>query len=134
MFEKEAEKYAERHAFRVPYDGSNKFYDDNDYECSKEGFQKGAEFGYNKTNEWHYCKDELPPIGETVLLFYGNDVMGKVVMSTGSIDSKGNWYKNVDDTPIMWQLINLPPNKNITKDYLYCDNQLLPDDYIFRFI
>lgn len=57
MFEKEAEEYAERHAFRVPYDGSNKFYDDNDYECSKEGFQKGAEFGYNKANEWHYMKD-----------------------------------------------------------------------------
>lgn len=21
----------------------------------------GAEFGYNKANEWHYVKDELPP-------------------------------------------------------------------------
>ena len=51
MFEKEAEEYAEKHAFRVPYDGSNKFYDDKDYECSKEGFQKGAEFGYNKALE-----------------------------------------------------------------------------------
>ena len=51
MFEKEAEEYAEKHAFRIPYDGSDKFYDDKDYECSKEGFQKGAEFGYNKANE-----------------------------------------------------------------------------------
>ena len=26
-----------------------------------EGFQKGAEFGYNKANEWHYVKDgDLP--------------------------------------------------------------------------
>ena len=32
MFEKEAEEYAEKHAFRVPYDGSNKFYDDKDNE------------------------------------------------------------------------------------------------------
>ena len=23
-------------------------------------WQKGAEFGYNKANEWHYVKDELP--------------------------------------------------------------------------
>ena len=61
MFEKEAEEYAEKHAFRIPYDGSDKFYDDKDYECSKEGFQKGAEFGYNKANEWHYVKDgDLP--------------------------------------------------------------------------
>lgn len=95
----------------------------------EQGFQKGAEFGYNKANEWHYVKDKLPPIGETVLLFYGSDAMGKVVMSAGSIDCKGNWYKNVDDTPIMWQSINLPSNKNITKDYLYCDNQLLPERY-----
>ena len=49
MFKKEAEEYAEKHAFRIPYDGSDKFYDDKDYECSKEGFQKGAEFGYSKS-------------------------------------------------------------------------------------
>jgi hypothetical protein len=28
--EKEAGDYADKHAFRVPYDGSNKFYDDVD--------------------------------------------------------------------------------------------------------
>ena len=61
MFEKETEEYAEKHAFRIPYDGSDKFYDDKDYECSKEGFQKGAEFGYNKANEWHYVKEEGTP-------------------------------------------------------------------------
>ena len=88
MFEKEAEEYAEEHAFRVPYDGSNKFYDDKDYECSKEGFQKGAEFGYNKgfefgvksnekvnqivDNEWHYVKDgDLPTDDKYVLVSNG---------------------------------------------------------------
>ena len=25
----------------------------------KKGWQDGAEFGYNKANEWHYVKDEL---------------------------------------------------------------------------
>ena len=39
----EAEKYAEKHAFRVPYDGSNKFYDDVDYKASVDGYLAGAE-------------------------------------------------------------------------------------------
>jgi hypothetical protein len=39
----EAEDYAEKHAFRVPYDGSNKFYDDVDFNASKEGYLAGAE-------------------------------------------------------------------------------------------
>ena len=41
--EKEAEEYADKHAFRVPYDGSNKFYDDVDFKASKEGYVLGAE-------------------------------------------------------------------------------------------
>ena len=64
MFEKEAEEYAEEHAFRVPYDGSNKFYDDVDFKASKEGYLAGAEFGYNKANKWHYVKDEGTPTKE----------------------------------------------------------------------
>ncbi len=40
--EKEADDYADKHAFRVPYDGSNKFYDDADFKASKEGYLAGA--------------------------------------------------------------------------------------------
>lgn len=40
--EKEADKYADEHAFRVPYDGSNNFYDDVDFKASKEGYLAGA--------------------------------------------------------------------------------------------
>lgn len=40
--EKEAGKYADKHAFRVPYDGSNKFYDDVDFKASKEAYLAGA--------------------------------------------------------------------------------------------
>ena len=43
QLEKEAGDYAEKHAFRVPYDGSNKFYDDVDFKASKEGYIIGAE-------------------------------------------------------------------------------------------
>ena len=30
----------------------------------KKGWQDGAEFGYNKANEWHYVKDEGTPTKE----------------------------------------------------------------------
>ena len=63
MFEKEAEEYATRNVFfdGVPEPVIN-------YQ-RKDDWQKGAEFGYNKANEWHYMKDvncyedlHLPPI------------------------------------------------------------------------
>ena len=35
-------------------------------------YKEGAEFGYNKANEWHYVKDELPNEG-TYLVVWQND-------------------------------------------------------------
>ena len=49
MFEKEAEEFERRKHYR---------YEDNDY-CGDitdgiiQAYQQGAEFGYNKANEWH---------------------------------------------------------------------------------
>lgn len=42
--EEAAEDYADKHGFRVPYDGSNNYYDDVDVRASKEGFIAGAEW------------------------------------------------------------------------------------------
>ena len=51
MFEKEAEeRIKEKYSFQSLITR----------EQGKELYQDGAEFGYNKANEWHYCKDELP--------------------------------------------------------------------------
>ena len=56
MFEKEAEEKAEeKYHYKdkeiVPLEAIC-------YEC---GYKEGAEFGYNKANEWHYVKDgDLP--------------------------------------------------------------------------
>ena len=36
-----ADAYAEKHGFRVPYDGSNNFYDEVDVKASKEGYIAG---------------------------------------------------------------------------------------------
>ena len=77
MFEKEAEEYGEKdlggkylssvvakdklHAYKLgQYDG----------------FTAGAEFGYNKANEWHYVKDEkdLPTDKKEYLLLLGSNI------------------------------------------------------------
>jgi len=55
MFKKEAEEYAEGNycnAFRA---------------TARNAFKDGAEFGYNKANEWHYVKDELPRKSDSTL-------------------------------------------------------------------
>jgi len=64
MFEKEAEEYADKNKTRG---GSSSFGDITNYHDLREGFIAGAEFGYNKANEWHYpSKGEYPK--ETGLL------------------------------------------------------------------
>lgn len=46
--EEAADEYADKHGFRVPYDGSNNYYDDVDVKASKEGFLAGAEWALNQ--------------------------------------------------------------------------------------
>ena len=55
MFEKKAEEYAENNAYKYA----------NDYITCQEAYQSGAEFGYNKANEWHFVKDGYLPNTET---------------------------------------------------------------------
>ena len=63
MFEKEAEEYA-----KEVYGNRT----DLDYYGIPEAFQNGAEFGYNKANEWHYVKDgEYPKDNKPVLCILG---------------------------------------------------------------
>ncbi len=74
MFEKEAKEYKERNT------GTRSLPTHEAYARGlEEGFQDGAEFGYNKANEWHYpSKGELPKEDtaekETLyLLWFGAD-------------------------------------------------------------
>lgn len=65
MLEKEAEEYANKKAKEL---GINKL--NLVYHATRIAYQKGAEFGYNKANEWHYVKDGvLPKEPRTVLVF-----------------------------------------------------------------
>ena len=69
MFEKEAEEYIKEHTFFDEEFGLTSL-----DVTSKTAFQEGAEFGYNKANEWQYpSKGELPKCDEeTQLIFYVN--------------------------------------------------------------
>ena len=63
MFEKEAEEYGLE---------NYRNYDDYPYVLTDEkaitkAFKDGAEFGYNKANEWHFVKDGDLPKETTVL-------------------------------------------------------------------
>lgn len=67
MFEKEAIEYATRDVF---FDGVSKPVINHQ---RREDWQKGAEFGYNKANEWHYVKDgDYPKDNKPVLCILGD--------------------------------------------------------------
>ena len=90
MFEKEAEEWANK---MYPCDGQAQRY-----------LIEGAEFGYNKANEWHYTKYELPPEDVPLLCMRGGNVyvawfiLGKW---------KGDKYNDVKK-PYAWREVKLP--------------------------
>lgn len=68
MFEKDAEEYVNEHS---EYDET---FDMVFVNCeTKKAFKDGAEFGYNKANEWHYVKDgDLPKENQECYFIYSN--------------------------------------------------------------
>ena len=108
MFEKEAEEYEKMRHYR---------YEDNDY-CGDiayeiiRAYQKGAEFGYNKANEWHFVEDELPPkkVPLNIITFDKNK---KRRVWVGEYDGgNGQWwtgyFNHFIDVPYAWREIVLP--------------------------
>ena len=93
MFEKEAEEYRK--------DLKSKFFlSEPQLDLACQGFKDG----YNKANEWHYVKDELPPEDVPLLCMRGGNVyvawfiLGKW---------KGDKYNDVKK-PYAWKEIVLP--------------------------
>lgn len=62
MFEKESKEYANKWLEHIKdLELQHKSDDKPEYIRILEAHQKGAEFGYNKANEWHFVKDgDLP--------------------------------------------------------------------------
>ena len=90
MFEKEAKEYAEAFVNRG---------------VAKASFKKGAEFGYNKANEWHYVsKGELPKTKKKVLVLL-KDVEEPIL---DYYRQDGLWNYALEDEVIAWKEIVLP--------------------------
>ena len=100
MFEKEAEKWTIDYVCKdcSRYKESRSKEKCNCKECSKEKRQKGAEFGYNKANEWHeieskatpkreISKQYMPKNKEKVLLKYHFSGDDEIHISDGYYDA-----------------------------------------------
>lgn len=109
MFEKEAEKWVKtKGTDAITCLKENIGWDD----VCKQAFKEGAEFGYNKANEWHYVKDgDLPKPTTPVLVILES---GVPYVSWISSD-KGWWfctnYYTGEDKVIAWKEIVLPELK-----------------------
>ena len=122
MFEKEAE-------------GRAKDYTENKerqiaYEC---GFLDGAEFGYNKANEWHYpSKGELPKCDEeTQLIFYVNcyyEVGGKTLIRKRTV--LGCYKKSFlnDDVKLFVEKSKGYEDEHLSKDVIAWKEIVLPKE------
>ena len=98
MFEKEAEEYADWFWGASP----------SEQRAIKQAYQNGAEFGYNKANEWHYVKDgDLPrQYGHTC---FSIDVLANNKKWVYYEFSSGKWFcGNKEVKVIAWKEIELP--------------------------
>lgn len=135
MFEKDAIDRANR-KYPIP-----RVYDELDVARNRkyeEGFKDGAEFGYNKANEWHNlnenCKD-LPNEGEWVeglyIWYYKGEPCWDVFKvrwyyEICELDEKlvrwysydeNNSYENKIDEPDYWRKITLPMRNEYDRNY-----------------
>ena len=120
MFEKEAEKwtidYVCKDCSRYKECKSKEHCTCKD--CSKEKWQNGAEFGYNKANEWHYVKDELPPVKKE----YNNRSELVLVLSKEKemqyaqyVEKEKTWARGICEInfePYAWKEI-VPPKERV---------------------
>ena len=102
MFEKEANKWVENNLHST----------EEDY---IKAFKDGAEFGYNKANEWHYVKDEDLPDEGTYLVVWQNDKGYKeifIMHYEGGDDEELHWIDGdceiQDEYVIAWKDITPP--------------------------
>ena len=83
MFEKEAEKSFEK----IAYIGNTKLPNGINKVSYLKGFQDGAEFGYNKANEWHFIKNRDFPVREDYYVIACHS-------ATGDFTDRCQWLNN----------------------------------------
>ena len=78
-----------------------------------EGFQKGAEYGYNKANEWHFVKDGEYPTHSNRVLVLTDEGVGFGIYG---LDNK-KWYTyDTGFKVIAWKEI-VPPDLSSSELY-----------------
>lgn len=102
MFEKEAEEYRK--------DLKSKFFlSEPQLDCACQGFKDGAEFGYNKANEWHYpSKGEYPKENKRYLCKIERNVGGGITYECSDYDVEYSSWKDSYGDVIAWKEIVLP--------------------------
>ena len=105
MFEKEADEYAGENWQMIHR------YQTNDRLAREQSFKDGAEFGYNKANEWHYIKDgDLPKNNTQVLVLLENKRMKVSIFMENKFtvwNKDYNAYTKLYNV-IAWKEIELP--------------------------
>ena len=91
MFEKEAEEY-------VDLSGNRNY--------TERAFKDGAEFGYNKANEWHYVKDGISPTHSYRVLVFTDEGVGFGIY--GLDDKKWHTYDTGFEVIAWKELPELP--------------------------
>lgn len=117
MFDKEAEVWVKDHVCKdcSRYKECKSKEHCTCKECSKEKWQNGAEFGYNKANEWHYqSKGEYPKECENVLCYC--KVVNVEFYSIGHTiiggDNKIRWWSSNRSEELnvyAWRYVPEPP-------------------------
>ena len=116
MFEKESKEYANNWLEHVKdLELQHKSDDKPEYIRILEAHQKGAEFGYNKANEWHYVKDELPPenVPLNIITLDKNKKRRLWVgeYKGGNGEYWSGYFNHFIDVPYAWKEIVLPELK-----------------------
>ena len=103
MFEKEAEEWVKtKGTDAMTCLKENIGWDD----VCEQAFKDGAEFGYNKANEWHYVKDgDLPKKDCEVITLHENGNKNIIKWKNG------NWTNAIVIPVIAWKEIVLPELK-----------------------
>ena len=119
MFEKEAEKWTIDYVCKdcSRYKECRSKEQCTCKECSKEKWQKGAEFGYNKANEWHKADIPTSQINK-VVLGYIKDYNSKMFCL---VKWNGEWWYDArtynDRVKLLaWKEIVLPKESEMTDD------------------
>ena len=112
MFEKEAEEIANKRCHEIMCFGHCSFSSPKHHRCGEwhreyECALKGAEFGYNKANEWHKA-DEKPKVTKEYLVYLISGYSCRSVTMMIYNAERGFWCADNQNDVVYWKEIVLP--------------------------